>query len=779
MIDRSERLRRGETVELSGGGQGKINRKNKTLEISDGRVLRLSGKLERDLIPKDPEAYDYALQYEKTKKGTESGLGKFTHQYMQDSIIGAGRDWIDKARLSAPEYQRKKRASQEVSEEISEKHPWISGAATAANIGTDIAATIGTGGGALGAAAVGGGLALAHAGPRILEEPGHVLGEAGISALGGAAISKIASGAASIAARRGERQALPAAQEAEKLKVKNEKALREHQHKVDLNDYSNRKMQAQNEYKQKVIDRDSEIERIKNEKGTWDAEDKLNIEKRNQEIKRLKEDYALKDQQHKEALRKLPELQRKAQAEHSQNVQKSVNEIVKTIPSETKIKSDLIGVADFIGENITSTAMGGTREAAQVSRVLKSLFPEGEAFTARELGKKYELLEGAIKDSHPAVADYLSRFKEHIAKRIPSIVSDNAVHSKLMPILEKQIEKGIAEAVKKISLGKGAQATRNSIVMMANTNLKRLLQEIGPENFAKKLQTGEIANMLKKGILTADEMLESAGMGNVAKLKKSGQYDLIKKEIKKAHTQFAHEVGNGIDDAIYHNEIKAMESGANINKRLGEALKKTLGMAPPVESPIAPHAPGSAQNPLPSEYAAPPRTATPEPPEVQKTVFTEPRPSPQPPIPEAANSELPPAQGFAQHAGDFLERPLLKGNMGSTDVTQNPIAKLSALKYITGAKMAPIAGAYLGLKGLTSPTAAGAMARMTFRQGGIQAIVSWAQQYPSYHDGVLENPQERRSLTREIEDDPDMPLEQKAIIQSKVNRGKPLEGNLH
>jgi hypothetical protein len=228
-----------------------------------------------------------------------------------------------------------------------------------------------------------------------------------------------------------------------------------------------------------------------------------------------------------------------------------------------------------------------------------------------------------------------------------------------------------------------------------------------------------------------------------------------------------------------------MESGANINKRLGEALKKTLGMAPPVESPIAPHAPGSAQNPLPPEYAAPPRIATPEPPEVQKTVFTEPRPSPQPPIPEpgafapAANPELPPAQGFAQHAGDFLERPLLKGNMGSTDVTQNPIAKLSALKYITGAKMAPIAGAYLGLKGLTSPTAAGAMARMTFRQGGIQAIVSWAQQYPSYHDGVLENPQERRSLTREIEDDPDMPLEQKAIIQSKVNRGKPLEGNLH
>ncbi len=511
MIERRERLRRGEEVELEGGLKGKLNPQKQTLEVSDGRSLPLSEKNKRDLLPKDPEAYRYALQYEKTKKGTETGLGKFGHQYMQDSILGAGKDWIDKTRLSAPEYQRKKRAGQEVSEEISEEHPWISGAATAANIGTDIAATIGTGGGALGAAAVGGGLALAHAGPRILEEPGQVLGETAISALGGAAISKIVSGAGAIAARRGERQALPAAQEAvraknvageaaygaEKLKVKNENTLREHQHKVDLNDYVNRKTQAQNEYKQKIIDRDLEIERIKTEKGTWDAEDKLNIEKRNQEIKRLKEDYALKDQQHKEALRKVPELQRKAQAEHSQNVQKSVNEIVSTIPAETKINSDLIGVGDFIGERIVPSAMGGTGEATQVSKILKSLFPEGESFTAKELGKKYGLLEDAIKDSRPAVADYLSRFKEHLGDRIPSIVKDNTVHAKLMPILAKQIEKDIAEAVKKVSIGKGAQATRNAIVIKANNNLKQLLQKIGPENFAKKLQTGEIENMLK------------------------------------------------------------------------------------------------------------------------------------------------------------------------------------------------------------------------------------------------------------------------------------------
>jgi len=756
---------------------------------------------------------------------------------MQKSVPGAARDLIEYGTKESPDYQRKKRARQEVSEEISKKHPVISGMATAADIGTDVAATLGTGGGVLGAAAVGGGLSLAHAGSRMFEEPGQVLGEAGISALGAAAIGGIVKGATSTAARRGAARALPAQKEAvraqnvagkaamdqsnlakkqqytaqelakdqqfaaEKTRVKNENAAREHQFKTDLNDRANRRIQAENDIKQKIIDRDNEVKRIDSETDVWSTEDKLGIEKRNQEIKRMKEDYALKDQQYKEDLRKVPELQRKSQAEHSQNVQKSVNEIVATIPAETKISSDLIGVGDFIGEKIIPTAIGGTREAAQVSKILKSLFPEGESFSAKELGKKYGLLEDAIRDNQPAVADYLSRFKEHLGDRIPSIVKDNTVHSKIMPILAKQIEKDIAEAVKKISFPfvKNNAEARNAISIKAMNNLTQLLQKIGPENFAKKLQSGEIANILRNGILTSDEMLASAGVKSAAKLRKSGEYDiLIKPGLKKAYTRFINDIQKGIEESLYKNDFKARELGENAEKRLGEALKKTFGIAPPVESPIAPHAPGSAQNPLPSEYVAPPRTATPYPPEVQETIFKEPLPSRQPPLAEpgapipgaeptygqftaAQEPQLSPAQGFAERAGDFLEKPILgKGSAGSANILKNPLARLggglSALHFLPGAKVG--AGAYLAAKGLTSPTAAGAAARMTFKQGGIQAIISWAQKYPSYHDGVLEDPQERRSLSKEIEDDPDMTPEEKALEQSKNHRGKRLDGNL-
>jgi len=88
--------------------------------------------------------------------------------------------------------------------------------------------------------------------------------------------------------------------------------------------------------------------------------------------------------------------------------------------------------------------------------------------------------------------------------------------------------------------------------------------------------------------------------------------------------------------------------------------------------------------------------------------------------------------------------------------------------------MAPAAAMYAGLKGLTSPTAAGEMARASFRNLGLGAIEQWAQKYPSYHDGILDSAQERRSLVKEIEDDPTIPLEVKALVQSQVNRGKPL-----
>ena len=135
---------------------------------------------------------------------------------------------------------------------------------------------------------------------------------------------------------------------------------------------------------------------------------------------------------------------------------------------------------------------------------------------------------------------------------------------------------------------------------------------------------------------------------------------------------------------------------------------------------------------------------------------------------------LPRPEGLADYAGDLLEKPLLGGTKGAV----NSFTKLAGLKYLLGKAALPIEGAYLAAKGITSPEIGGQVARMTFKQGGLQFIQQMAQKYPSYENGVLQNPQDRRSLTREIEDNHEIPIEQKAILQSKINRGKPLDQKL-
>ena len=158
-------------------------------------------------------------------------------------------------------------------------------------------------------------------------------------------------------------------------------------------------------------------------------------------------------------------------------------------------------------------------------------------------------------------------------------------------------------------------------------------------------------------------------------------------------------------------------------------------------------------------------------------------PEPTAPIPQTFSPQpepmLSPASGMNEKLADFLEKGI---SPGKSTLLNNPLTKLAGLKYALGSAALPVeaagAAGYLVMKGLTSPTTGGTIARETFKQSGIKAIESWAQRYPSYNNGILNNPQDRRSLSKEIEDDYEIPIEQKAITQSKINRGIPLQQRL-
>lgn len=815
MPSKFDRLRLGEVVEIEPGRKGRLNLENKSFETSDGRSVYVGDDV--DFFPPDEEALAYSREKERLKKEIKSTPGgEFLYQFGNQGVAGAAKDWMNKFIQKGDEYQRTKRIGQEVSEEISETSPWTSRAATVASFAPDFALTKGMG--AFKAAPT---LTALHAGPRIIEDPAQVAGEAALSAAGGFLIDKGANALSKIAQRRGLARDLPGQQaqvreqnllgkqavneaniaqsqqfNALKQNIKGINDARLIQHQAEMNAYKTRMINDQNAFEKAKLSRETEIIRLKNEAEMAKAERSANRVKAENDYKAAKkaadaedklfaEKFKLEQKAYQDKLSQLPELQKQAQAEYSANVVRNSKQLEKNFPKNSKFSTDDLDVDTFIEDSIRKTGIAGTREANQSSRILKSLFPEGEILGGRELSKRYQALEEAIQRSTPEVQSILNNFKNHLGQSLPSIAEDSVAYSRIAPLLRRSIESDIRSIMKEVGfVGKGSDRINDIITKTAISNAKNLLNAgITPKNFIESIQSGEFARNLSNKILTSEDFLTDIGEKTAKNLQKQGIFSLIFKESEKKHAYFVQELNRRLENKLAKYEIKALQSARNTSQKLGENLKKTYGLAEPVESPLPPSAPLPSPRPIAPEIPAeippfqmpppvsPPETAIPP---FKPTLIAEPSPPiPQSFIPQPEPNLMPP-QGGSERIGDLLEKNL----MGGKGMIDNPITKLAGLKYLLGKAALPIESGYVGMKALTSPTSVGKAARISFKQGGIQAIDSWARRYPSYHDGILENPQERRSLTKEIEDDFEIPLEQKAIFQSKINRGKPIQGDL-
>lgn len=817
MPSKFDRLREGEAVEFKPGLVGKLNPSDKSIEFSDGFKVDVSQ--DRDIYPSNPEALAHSREKEKIKKEISSSpLGKFGYQLGESGIFRSAKEWAGKLDLTqtGDEYLRNRRASQEVSEEISESNPYTSMAAGAAAFIPDLLLTKGMGAGRAAA-----GLSLAHAGPRIIEEPGQVAAEAAISGAGGYLLGKGANAIENIAARRGlSRQVSQAAKEIpsrnaagqaavraaneeqsgaynlikERVSRENEALL--HQHRLEMNAHKQRALEAQNSFEKAKFDRESEIFRIKQEKeaakaarssdqARLDREYETAVNAWKQEKKALESQAAFAEKQYQESLKDLPRLQKEAQAQYGKEVVRAAKDIEKAFHAEGTVTANQLQIPQFVDAQISKGGLAGSPSASSAKRIIQAIFPEGEAISAKELAKRYEALEGAIARSNPEVRGLLTEFKEHIGGRLPNALADNIAYKAVLPSLENQISKGVDKVIRNLTLPKAGGLSHDSLSKIAKERLNGVLKEVGPDGFIEKMRSGELSTLLKNGLLREEDFTSALLKApNLKKLKNQGVDYLLKEStdyqaLQSAYNHFASEAEKSINNFIARNELKLLSAQDKATKKLGGKIEGTFGMAEPVEPPRFPERsampeapirpaplPEVANVPLPPPVSPPPI----EPAPVSPVLGTAPRaPVPQTFTPEAVPT-LPPAQGMAEAAGDFLEKDLF----GGKGVLNNPLAKLAGLKFLLGKGALPVEAGYAALKGLTSPTAGGAAARTAVRRGGVEAIAQLAEKYPSYHDGILDNPQERRSLTKEIEDDPEMTLEQKALAQSKVNRGRSL-----
>ena len=762
MSSNLELLRQGKAVQFEPGVTGRLNPKNKTLELSTGEVINAAKS--KHFFPENEQELALSRQRESVEKGAKGTAGEFYHQYTSKGIPGAIADWPAYLSQSGQEYATRKQAEQQTSNRISKESPYTSGAATVANVATDLALTRGMS--ALKAAPL---LTAASSGSRLASEPGEVLGETALAAGLGFGLDKVSSYLGKVAARRGESRSLPGRQEAVRTENAAGREATAQGNALQQQEFNAAQQRVSNENAARLHQNQLELNANQASKSAGQAENK----RLSQQFKQQQSDYD-------KSLKELPALQKKAQEEYSANVVRTAADIEKSFPKNSKILSSELGVEDFIDSQIRKTGIGGTADASRSIRTLRSIFPEGEIIGGRELSSRYKALEDAIQRSTPEVQAVLNNFKQSIGRRLPSILEDSIAFGKVAPILKRTLENDVKSILNEINFSKsGVAGAKDSLTSTALANTRNVLRgNLTPENFVQKIRSGELSQELANRIVTVEDFLGNVSSKGIQGAQKSGLLQPIMDDARQKHSFFVRQLTDKLQKNLSKYETKAMETAKNASKKFSRDIKKTYGVAEPLPSPIAPQAPVPVANPS-SNGQVSPFTGLPSPIGNQPT---RPQLLPAPNRPVAQNftpqpePTLPAANGVAEASGDFLERNLL--GAGTPSLVNNPITKLAGLKYLLGGAALPVEGAYLAAKGLTSPTAVGQVARMTFKQGGIGAIESWAQRYPSYNNGILEDPQDRRSLTKEIEDDPNIPIEQKAIVQSKINRGKPVQQRL-
>lgn len=755
MVSRNERLRKGESVKLKSGVEGKLNHKEKTLDLATGERLPLSKKAQSELFPQNEEA----LKQQQTKEGIQ---GQFEHLPFKDFLFQVGQHGIthgikdigNKIFHPPEEQQRIKNAEREISEEIKQKSPWTSRAAHAASFVPDIVATSG-----LSAAKAAPIISTVSAGSRIFDEPLEVAGEAAVSSLGGKILDKGAAWLGNVAKRRAASKALPSQKEA--VKAANELGSKE------VAAANAEATQSHNVLKGRVANENAarmhqhELELAARQKKMVEAQEALASTKTHN--KSLSDNYKIAQKEYEQSLAARPKLQQEAQEEYSRNVVKNAKKLESNFPKDSKIFVGDIAPNEFLESAVNNSGLAGSTEANQATRIIKSLFPEGETLSAKELSKRYQSIEQAIQRSNPEVQQVLTQFKDHLGQKIPRILEDSIAYKRILPSFVKSVEKDVESVISSMKLD-----PRVSSVLRESTS--DALKGIESNNFLERMQSGEISQEIMNRLSQVENFVAGVSPEDVKYLmsRNPKSYQGVTRSAKIYQKEFADKLAQKMQNNIARLETMGMAASKEAEKKLGylkgRHLKGTSGMAAPVEPPIPPNPPNlSPETPIPPIQ------------QPQKPSLME---NPVPPIPQSFSPQPDPLlsspQNLAERTGDLLEKKLL----GGRSLLNNPFTKLGGLKLLAGKAAPAVAGAYGAAKLLTSPGVAGQAARYTFKQGGIQAIIGWAQRYPSYHDGILEDPQDRRSLAKEIEDAGDIPLEQKALLQSQTYRGKPLDSSI-
>lgn len=470
------------------------------------------------------------------------------------------------------------------------------------------------------------------------------------------------------------------------------------------------------------------------------------------------------------ALRKYPQLLEAHTQAQTKAEKKFISEMARKLDAVDRdlsaggIPKGALRVNEFINDSIGLSPLAGTTQGNNLSKFLSGLESAvPDSMKAADLKKVFSSIEGRLATATAEEAPVLNAFRDHLVQSLPIGAAGNAVKDKfgtrIFSSFEKQIDKSVNKFLSdtkmvndvKNVLGKG------SVDNLAD-DLKRFVKtgfdKINPVEFMEDLKSGNLQDRLmwffdnEKKLLSLENKLESeiqniinGAINNkpIASFRGSEVANLIKArdEIQGMRQSLRTNLSNSISSNLTSASIYERDILQKVSSKMANAV--------------------GVQNP-----------------------FSAMKPTNMRPMQSA-----PPSAPQVGRLAEFFEQPnFYKNNLKKLTNFKGAggLAKMGYLfkglpkAGVAAAAGAGVAGLTSALRGVTSPTALGAFARQGIQRGGLRFVVeSIADKYPSYERGILTDPQDRRSATAEIEQDQDIGLEDKAVLQARINRGLSIE----
>lgn len=464
--------------------------------------------------------------------------------------------------------------------------------------------------------------------------------------------------------------------------------------------------------------------------------------------------------QERRALREFPKIEQEAKRAYNQNLQNFRSNAMKKIEASQRdigkygVAKDALGIDEFIQKEIGLSEYAGTKEAVQLEKFLNTMEKSlPQDIMASDLAKMYEAIEMRIARGLENEVPVLNKLKEHLVERIPQGSVKNQIMGKIVPKVEKQTAKVIDQVFESLPKNVVKEIEREfgkDAVKLLKDDLKLSINEtlssMSPEEIINFLGSGD-SSLFMESLANSPAFQNMQNLSQYKALQMSGNDvnlgNLLKKnmpstvfETETRLQSLPGKLQQRFDAVLQRNAIDASILANESQRKVASRISNATGVPNPYTG-------RSATNPPVAPYQAP----------------------------------TPPQVG--RMADRFENTTLDWRGKGQSAFGIGALGKLFGVPKI-GAAVAAGQGIKAGLegtlRGLTSPGAISSATRKTIQGGGMRLTVEKiASSFDSYDRGILNDPQERKLAVSQIETDPDLELEDKAVLQTYINRGKNLE----